>query len=314
MPPSMLFIYFLFNLLLCVLFGECVMKQYRELLNKILGSGYYVEVDRTGVGTYNLNGVQMRHNLKEGFPVVTARKTAVKSAQAELEAFMNGRTNINEFKLAKPFWDRWAYPADGAPWIDAGYLGPIYGAQLRDFNRSGFDQLADLQSKLKELPYSRRHVVTYWNPLALPNEKLTHAKNIEQGNQVLPPCHVLIQCMVRPPETKGGKKVLDLLMYQRSADAPIGLPANIIYYATLQHLLALHCDYDVGEFIHDIGVAHIYTNQVEGVVEMLKTPQQETLPKLIIKQKKDNIWDYTPDDFELENYTPGPKIEIPVAV
>lgn len=290
------------------------MKEYRELLKHILYNGYEVKNDRTGVGTLNVNGYMTRYDLSKGLPVVTARQTAVKGAIAEMVAFLNGWTNVKDYGRAAPFWDKWAYSVEDNPHVERGELGPIYGSQMRNFNGSGVDQLVELLDGLKSKPFSRRHIVSYWNPQVLPDESSAHDRNIESGYQVLPPCHMMFQCFVRPAKEPGGKMILDTLMYQRSCDTAVGKPANIVYYTVMQHLIAKHCGYIVGDFVHMVGSAHIYLDQIPGVMKMLETPQQETLPTLVILADKQNIWDYRVEDFRLVNYTPGPKIEMPVAV
>lgn len=290
------------------------MLEYRNVLQNILDHGFVVKDDRTGVGTINLNGVVCRFDLSKSFPIVNDRFCPIKMTLDEMGAFFRGETNLSFFGRAVKFWDRWAHPGNKEKGVPAGALGPVYGAQMRNFNNEGIDQLAEIVRTLKELPYSRRHLITQYNPTVLPDETKTHAENVENGKQVLPPCHgLVVHGLVRPPKEEGGKKTLDLIMYQRSADCPVGLPANIAYYAAMTHVLAMHSDMDVGELTIMLGSAHIYLNQVEAVKEVLAKPNVEETVTVSIN-RKENVWDYTADDFTFSGHTPGPTIEMAVAV
>ena len=278
------------------------MKQYHDALLHILENGDD-KSDRTGVGTRSLFGYQMRFNLQDGFPAVTTKRLAWKAVVSELLWFLEGSTD--ERRLAEiQFGTRdpnkktiWTANAD-AQGKALGYtntddvkeLGPVYGKQWRDFG--GVDQIAQIIEQIKANPDSRRHIVSAWN---VP----------EIDKMALPPCHTMFQFYVA-----NGR--LSCQLYQRSADMFLGVPFNIASYALLTHIIARECNLDVGDFVHTIGDAHIYTNHFDAVKEQLaRTPKK--LPKLNIAEGK-SMHNYSMADFVLEGYDPDPAIKAEMAV
>ncbi|GAB4420138.1 MAG: thymidylate synthase [Bacteriovoracaceae bacterium] len=264
------------------------MKQYHDLLRHVLENGS-PRADRTGTGTLSVFGYQARYNLEEGFPLVTTKKLHVRSIIHELLWFLRGDTNVrylNENKVT--IWDEWA-DADGN-------LGPVYGKQWRCWEtREGFciDQISNLVQEIKANPYSRRLIVSAWNPSDLPK-------------MALPPCHTLMQFYVND-----GK--LSCQLYQRSADIFLGVPFNIASYALLTMMIAQVTGLKAGEFVHTMGDAHLYSNHIEQAKEQLKrTPY--ALPKMILNPDIKSIFDFTFDDFKLEGYKSHPHIKAEVAV
>ncbi|KAB2496010.1 thymidylate synthase [Priestia endophytica] len=264
------------------------MKQYLDLCQYILNNGTKKE-DRTGTGTISTFGYQMRFDLKEGFPLVTTKKLHVKSIIHELLWFLAGDTNVAYLQEnGVRIWNEWA--------DEKGELGPVYGHQWRSWstpNGESIDQISNLIKQIKETPDSRRLIVSAWN-----------VADIE--NMALPPCHCLFQFYVAD-----GK--LSCQLYQRSADVFLGVPFNIASYALLTMMIAQACDLEVGEFIHTLGDAHIYTNHIEQVKLQL-TREERSLPKMKINKDVKNIFDFTYDDFELVGYDPHPHIKGAVSV
>lgn len=264
------------------------MKQYLDLCQHILNNGTKKE-DRTGTGTISTFGYQMRFDLKEGFPLVTTKKLHVKSIIHELLWFLAGDTNVAYLQEnGVRIWNEWA--------DEKGELGPVYGHQWRSWptpNGESIDQISNLIKQIKETPDSRRLIVSAWN-----------VADIE--NMALPPCHCLFQFYVAD-----GK--LSCQLYQRSADVFLGVPFNIASYALLTMMIAQACDLEVGEFIHTLGDAHIYTNHIEQVKLQL-TREERSLPKMKINKDVKNIFDFMYDDFELVGYDPHPHIKGAVSV
>ena len=264
------------------------MKTYLDLLRRVLEEGTRKE-DRTGTGTLSLFGAQMRFNLREGFPAVTTKKLQWKSMAHELIWFLKGETNIAYLKEHKVgIWDAWA--------DENGDLGPVYGAQWRAWpkpNGEFVDQIARLVEQLKSNPNSRRHIVSAWN-----------VGDIDNMN--LPPCHLLFQFYVADGR-------LSCQLYQRSADLFLGVPFNIASYSLLTHMLAQVCGYDVGDFVHTIGDAHIYLNHVEQVKVQLERPIL-TPPTLWLDPSVQDIDEFRYEHMKLENYEHAPAIRAPVAV
>lgn len=264
------------------------MKQYHDLLQHILDNGTKKE-DRTGTGTISVFGHQIRFDLSEGFPCVTTKKLHLRSIIHELLWFLQGDTNIQYLKEHKVrIWDDWA--------DENGNLGPVYGYQWRswpDGNDGTIDQITKLVDSLKNNPDSRRHIVSAWNVA-------------DVDNMALPPCHTLFQFYVAD-----GK--LSCQLYQRSADTFLGVPFNIASYALLTMMLAQVCGYEVGDFVHTFGDAHIYSNHLEQV-ELQLTRDFRPLPTMKINPEVKNIFDFTYEDFELINYDPHPHIKGAVAV
>lgn len=315
--------------------------EYLNLLDRIKADGIASD-DRTGVGTVSIFGPQMRFDLSEGFPLLTTKRVPFGLIKSELLWFLRGDTNIKYLlEHNNHIWDEWGfenwalsptfttdiktsvfqatYHKFGAnhrfenEWFNEHYsaymsiyqqrvlsddafakqfgeLGPVYGKQWRDFN--GVDQIAQVIEQIKTNPDSRRLIVSAWNPKDVPD-------------MALPPCHMQFQFYVR-----NGK--LSCHLMQRSGDTFLGVPFNIASYALLTHIIAKQCGLDVGEFVHTIGDAHIYTNHFEQVDKQLSREPRE-LPTLNDFERKD-IMDYTPNDFTLNGYNPHKGIKAPVAV
>lgn len=264
------------------------MRQYLDFLKHIIENGVEKE-DRTGTGTISTFGYQMRFNLREGFPLITTKKLHTKSIIHELLWFLNGDTNVHYLQEnGVRIWNEWA--------DESGDLGPVYGKQWRSWeNAEGktFDQISSLIEGLKQNPDSRRHIVSAWNVG-------------EIDDMALPPCHLLFQFYVA-----NGR--LSCQLYQRSADAFLGVPFNIASYALLTHLVAKECDFSLGEFIWTGGDCHLYQNHLEQATLQL-TREPFNLPVLSIKRKAASIFDYTFDDFEFHDYQSHPHIKASVAV
>ena len=274
------------------------MKQYLKLIREIRKNGVERK-DRTGTGTKSIFGYQMRFNLIDGFPLVTTKKIHLKSVIHELLWFLNGDSNINYLnENGVRIWDEWAN--------ENGDLGPIYGKQWRSWNNEDIDQIKILIKNLKTNPYSRRHLITAWNPSVLPEENKNFSENVENGKVALPPCHAFFQFYI-------SNNKLSCQLYQRSADVFLGVPFNIASYSLLTYMIAQVCNYKVGDFIHTFGDAHIYDNHINQIDEQLKrTPR--SLPKIIINPNIDNIFKFKYEDFQLINYDPYPLIRGKVSV
>ena len=288
------------------------MKVYLDLCRHVLEHGTQKN-DRTGTGTFSVFGYQMRFDMQEGFPLLTTKKVHLKSIVHELLWFIKGDTNIkylvdHDVKI----WNEWPYEAfkrsndfhgetmddyiqliktDSSFAQKYGDLGPVYGAQWRNFN--GVDQLQYILDELKHHPDSRRMILSAWNPA-------------EIKNMALPPCHTLIQFYVA-----NGK--LSLQLYQRSADIFLGVPFNIASYALLLMMVAQVTQLELGEFIHTLGDAHIYSNHIEQIkLQLTRTPKSRPILKL--NPNIQSLFDFTYDDIKLENYDPYPAIKGKVAV
>ncbi|CAG8674083.1 8258_t:CDS:2, partial [Ambispora gerdemannii] len=253
--------------------------------------------DRTGVGTKALFGYQMRFNLQEGFPLLTTKKVNFKAIVHELLWFIKGETNIRykssldyQGETLPEFMEKFKNDNNFAQ--KHGELGPVYGKQWRDFN--GVDQLKELIENLKEKPFSRRHILTAWNPP-------------EIKKMLLPPCHLLTQFFV------SSDKELSCLLYQRSGDMFLGVPFNIASYSLLTMMIAQTCGYKPGEFIHVIGDAHIYLNHLEQA-QMQLSREPRKLPTLKLNSKIKSLFDFHFEDINLEKYDPHPPIKGKVAV
>ncbi len=265
------------------------MKQYLDLLRHVMEHGAQ-KMDRTGTGTRSVFGYQMRFDLAAGFPLVTTKKIHLKSVIYELLWFLRGEHNVNWLKeKGVKIWDAWADPRSGE-------LGPIYGYQWRSWpaaNGEHIDQVQQVVDELKRNPDSRRLIVSAWNVADIPR-------------MALAPCHTLFQFYVAE-----GK--LSCQLYQRSADLFIGVPFNIASYALLTMMLAQVSGLGLGDFVHTFGDAHIYTNHFDQVREQLSR-EPRTLPTMRINPAVKSIFDFTFEDFTLENYDPLPHIAAPVAV
>lgn len=265
------------------------MKQYLNLLSDILEKGIEKE-DRTGTGTISMFGYQMRFDLEEGFPLITTKKTHMKSIIHELLWFLSGDTNIQYLtKNNVRIWNEWA--------DENGDLGPVYGYQWRhwqDKNGKEHDQIKELIQNLKVNPFSRRHIVSAWN-----------VGDIDE--MALPPCHSFMQFYV----SKDMK--LSCQLYQRSADAFLGVPFNIASYGLLTMMIAQVCGFGLGDFVHTLGDAHIYTNHLDQVKLQLSR-EPKALPTMNINKETTSIFDFKFEDFTLENYEAHPHIKGKVAV
>ena len=275
------------------------MKQYLDLLQHILDNGHQ-KGDRTGTGTKSVFGYQMRFNLEEGFPLLTTKKVHLRSIIHELLWLINGDTNIKYLHDNKvSIWDEWA--------DENGDLGPIYGAQWRNWNNEGIDQIADLIESIKNNPNSRRHIVTAWNPSVLPDEKSKDfAQNVADGKAALPPCHAFFQFYVADNK-------LSCQLYQRSADVFLGVPFNIASYSLLTMMIAQVCGLGLGDFVHTFGDVHIYSNHVEQVkLQLSREPRH--LPTMKLNPEVKSIFDFKYEDFKLEDYNPYDAIKAEVSI
>lgn len=313
--------------------------EYINLLKHVLENGARKE-DRTGTGTISTFGYQMRFNLQEGFPLLTTKRVPFRMIVSELLWFIKGDTNIRYLlQHNNNIWNEWAFKS----WIESeeykgpdmnnfglrsqtdeafnllyteqmelfkkrileeedyanryGELGNVYGKQWREWKTSQgdtIDQLKDVIASIKNNPDSRRLIVSAWNPEDVPR------------NMALPPCHTMFQFYVSE-----GK--LSCQLYQRSGDIFLGIPFNIASYALLTHLIAHECGLEVGEFIHTLGDAHIYTNHLEQIETLLaREPRQ--LPELKISPEVRSIFDVEVEHLSIDNYNPHPTIKAPVAV
>ncbi|MEM6769490.1 MAG: thymidylate synthase [Bacteroidota bacterium] len=301
------------------------MHTYHKLLQHILEHGT-VKGDRTGTGTRSVFGYQMRFDLQAGFPLMTTKKIHWKSVVHELIWFIRGDTNLRYLvQNGVRIWNEWPFrhylesnglteqfPQHTTAWKEEmkrfveriktddafakkwGDLGPVYGYQWRNYR--GIDQLKGVIEAIKRNPDSRRHIVTAWNPEDIP----------EMVKAGLPPCHTLFQFYVADGR-------LSCQLYQRSADTFLGVPFNIASYALLTHLVARECGLEVGEFVHTLGDAHLYSNHLEQAKEQLsRTPRP--LPRLSIATQAPSIFDISFEDIELLNYEPMPGIKAPIAI
>ncbi|AOZ61954.1 thymidylate synthase [Bacillus phage QCM8] len=280
--------------------------QYLELAAKILKEGNY-KGDRTGTGTRSIFGAQMRFDLSKGFPMLTTKKLPFRVIAEELLWFISGSTNMKDL-LDKNvhIWDDDAYrwykelgrPLPKKEFFDCikecGFdLGAIYGAQWRNWNNEGIDQLKDIIEQVKKDPDSRRMLMIAFNPSVL-------------GKVALPPCHYAFQLYVADGKLSG-------MFTMRSNDLFLGLPFNIASYALLIHIIAKMTGLAVGELVYSCGDVHIYNNHVEQI-ELQMTREPKPLPTLQVKAVHKNIEDYTIDDFELIGYDPHPVIKGKVSV
>ena len=274
------------------------MKAYLDLLQDILDNGTQ-KGDRTGTGTISVFGRQMRFDLNEGFPMVTTKKLHLKSIIHELLWFINGDANIKYLQdNGVKIWDAWA--------DENGDLGPVYGAQWRNWNGEGIDQLANVVEQLKTNPNNRRIIISAWNPSVMPDTSVSFSENVANGKAALPPCHAFIQFYVAE-----GK--LSCQLYQRSADVFLGVPFNIASYALFTMMLAQVCDLELGEFVHSFGDVHLYNNHVEQAqLQLSRDPKP--LPTMKMNPAIKEIDGFKFEDFELVNYEFHPHIKGAVSV
>lgn len=285
--------------------------QYLDLVHKVITTGV-TKKDRTGTGTRVLFGTSMRFDLRDDkFPLLTTKRTFWRGLAEELLWFISGSTNANELAKKKiHIWDgngsREFLDNRGLSHREVGDLGPVYGFQWRhfgaaygtmhdDYRNKGVDQLAECINLIKNRPFSRRIVLTAWNPAALPE-------------MALPPCHMFCQFFV---DTEKGE--LSCQMYQRSADLGLGVPFNIASYALLTRLVAQVCGLKAGDFVHVIGDSHVYLNHITALKEQLKR-EPKTFPTLRINPDKKDIDSFEYSDFELIGYKCGKKISMKMAV
>ncbi|MEG0497978.1 MAG: thymidylate synthase [Carnobacterium sp.] len=312
--------------------------EYLNLGEKVMLKGAS-KSDRTGTGTKSLFGHQMRFDLQKGFPLLTTKRVPFGLIKSELLWFIKGDTNIKYLlKNNNHIWDEWAFEKfvtgsdytgpdmsnfgqratedaefnrvykvekdlfckrileDDAFAKQYGELGNVYGSQWRNWKTSqgeAIDQLKDVIEMIKTNPDSRRLIVTAWNPEDVPTV-------------ALPPCHTLFQFYVAD-----GK--LSCQLYQRSADIFLGVPFNIASYALLTHLIAHETGLEVGEFVHTLGDAHLYSNHLDQMAEQL-TREPKPFPDVVLNTKKTSIFDFEMDDIQIENYNPHPSIKAPIAV
>lgn len=264
------------------------MQVYLDVLTHVMKNGAE-KSDRTGTGTRSVFGAQMRFDLNAGFPLVTTKKLHLRSIIHELLWFLKGETNIAYLKQNKvSIWDEWA--------DEDGELGPVYGKQWRSWqcpDGSTIDQIQWLVDEIKRNPDSRRLIVNAWNVADL-------------SKMALMPCHAIFQFYVAD-----GK--LSCQLYQRSADLFLGVPFNIASYALLTHMIAQVCGLGVGDFVHTLGDAHIYSNHFDQVNEQLsRTPR--ALPSLHLNPEVKDLFAFTFDDIRIDHYDPLPAIKAPVAV
>lgn len=286
-------------------------EQYLMQLDYILHNGVERK-DRTGVGTKGVFGLQGRYDLRNGFPLLTTKKIFTKGVFEELLWFLRGETNVRSLQeKGVHIWDEWA--------DENGDLGPVYGSQWRSwpgsasldsrFPRMGgvvakvvqdpIDQISNLITGLKNDPFSRRHIVSAWNPA-------------EIADMAIPPCHTMFQFYVTP-DTDGQPEFLSCQLYQRSGDMFLGVPFNIASYALLTEMVAAQTGLKAGEFVHTLGDAHIYLNHVEQVKEQLSRPNRQEPPRLELRWRN-SIFDYTMDDIVVHDYHPQPTIKAPIAI
>ena len=264
------------------------MLQYHDLLERILADGVEKH-DRTGTGTLSIFGHQMRFDLEAGFPLTTTKKLHLKSIVHELLWFLAGDTNVRYLnENGVTIWDEWA--------DERGDLGPVYGRQWRSWpgpDGGAIDQIANVVAAIRRNPDSRRLIVTAWNPA-------------DVDRMALPPCHCLFQFYVA-----NGR--LSCQLYQRSADAFLGVPFNIASYALLTLMVAQVTGFSPGEFIHTLGDAHLYLNHLEQARLQLSRPPRK-LPRMLLNPAVADLFAFRYQDFTLEGYEPHPHIKAKVAV
>lgn len=280
------------------------MQQYLDLLDRVLTTGS-VRKDRTGTGTVGVFGHQMRFDLAEGFPLLTTKKLHLRSIIHELLWFLSGDTHVGPLQDNNVrIWNEWATAEQTAKFgREAGDLGPVYGHQWRNFGATlltdgsydddGVDQIQRLLDTIQTNPYSRRMLVTGWNPK-------------ESDKVALPPCHTLFQFYVQDGR-------LSCQLYQRSADIFLGVPFNIASYSLLMMMIAQVCDLEPGEFVHTMGDAHLYSDHLEQARLQL-TRDTRSRPTMTLNPEVKDLFAFTFEDFTLSGYDPHPHIKARVSV
>lgn len=309
------------------------MQQYLDLLQNIKTNGRQ-KGDRTGTGTISLFGEQMRFDLKDGFPLVTTKKVHYPAIIHELLWMISGDTNVKYLQdNGVRIWNEWA--------DKKGDLGPVYGAQWRNWNGEGIDQLKDAIDRLKSNPDCRRIIVNAWNPSVLPDISKSFDENVANGKAALPPCHSFFQFYAQELtfierlellHEKGvalpkgveqlneafkaeniPSRMLSLKLYQRSADVFLGVPFNIAFYAMLLEIVAKEVNMVAGDFVHTFGDVHIYNNHIEQIdLQLTRKPMQ--LPKLWLNPDVKSIFDYKFDDIKILDYVSHPAIKGQVSI
>ena len=269
------------------------MQQYLDLLRRVLDEGT-AKGDRTGTGTRSVFGHQMRFDLSAGFPLVTTKRVHTRSVFAELLWFLRGDTNVKWLQdRGVSIWDEWA-DADGD-------LGPVYGHQWRSWpapDGTHVDQVAQVVEAIRRDPDSRRHIVSAWNVADIPQ-------------MALAPCHALFQFYVAPSESGPGR--LSCQLYQRSADVFLGVPFNIASYALLTHMVAQVTGLRVGDFVHTLGDAHLYTNHLDQArLQLTRAPRP--LPRLRLDPSVTDLDAFDLEHISVEGYDPHPGIKAPIAI
>lgn len=273
--------------------------QYCKLLIDIMKNGTQ-KGDRTGIGTKSVSGRMIQHDMADGFPAITTKKLFFKTMAIELEGFIKGVTDKQWYKdRGCNIWNQWSNPKtrpEGISPEDWNDLGPIYGANWRNFNGEGYDQLGKILDSLKNNPTDRRMIVSAWNPLQL-------------NEMALPPCHYSWQVIVRG-------EYLDLLWNQRSVDSAAGLPFNIASYGLLLSLLAHQFNYKPGILTGFLGDTHIYNNHFDQVkLQISRLDEAYDLPTLKINDSFKDVREFNSfEDVGLINYKHHPPIKLIIAV
>jgi thymidylate synthase len=270
-------------------------QQYLDLLQRILDEGVE-KGDRTGTGTRSVFGHQMRFDLAAGFPLVTTKKIHTRSVFGELLWFLRGDTNVKWLQdRGISIWDEWA--------DENGDLGPVYGYQWRSWpapDGRHIDQVKQVVADIKGNPDSRRLIVSAWNVADIPD-------------MALAPCHALFQFYVAPPRAEGSRGRLSCQLYQRSADVFLGVPFNIASYALLTHMVAQVVGLEVGDFVHTLGDAHLYSNHLDQArLQLTRDPRP--LPELWLDTSVTEIDAFDLEHIDVKGYDPHPAIKAPIAV